>query len=141
MGYCSSPIVRPLSLEARHWDVNGNPCWPLTSVGQLRAHPLSGKLVNWQMHHALRAIDGKHVVINSPYNAAYLYYKHNGFYSIILLALAESDDKFLWVDVRQNGSSSDAQIFNQCELRDAIEDGTISFPPADPLPGDNRPMP
>ncbi len=50
-------------------------------------------------------------------------------------------DKFLWIDVGQNGSLSDAQIFNQCELKEAIEDGTIWFPLEDSLPKDDRPMP
>ncbi len=60
---------------------------------------------------------------------------------IILLALVDGDYNFLWVDVSQKGSSSDAQIFNQCELKEAIEDRTIVFPPEDPLPKDDRSMP
>ncbi len=60
---------------------------------------------------------------------------------VTLLALVDGDYKFLWVDVDQNGSLSDAQIFNQCELKEAIEDGMIGFPPEDTLPKDDRPMP
>ncbi len=61
--------------------------------------------------------------------------------SIILLALVDGDYKFLWVDVGQTGSSSYAQIFNQCELKEVTEDRTIGFPPEDPLPKDDRMMP
>ena len=32
-------------------------------------------------------------------------------------------------------------MFNNSELRDCIEDGTIAFPAPDSLPGDDRPMP
>ncbi len=53
----------------------------------------------------------------------------------------DGDYNFLWVDVGQNGSSSDTQIFNQCELKEVIKDRTIGFPPEDPLPNDDRPMP
>ncbi len=53
----------------------------------------------------------------------------------------DGDYKFLWVDVGQNGSSSDAQIFNQCKLTEAFEDRTIGFPPEDALPKEDRPMP
>ncbi len=53
----------------------------------------------------------------------------------------DGDYKLLCVDVGQNGSSSDAPIFNQCELIEAIEDRMIGFPPDDPLPKDDRPMP
>ncbi len=93
------------------------------------------------MYHAISAIDGKHFPIKCPKTSGSLFYNYKGFYSIILLALVDGDDKFLWVDVVQNGSSSDAQIFNQCELKEAIEDGTIGFPPEYPLPRDDRPMP
>ncbi len=31
-------------------------------------------------------------------------------------------------------------IFNQCELKEAIEDGAIGFSPEDPLPKDDRLM-
>ncbi len=68
----------------------------------------------WEMPHAIGAIDGKHVPIKCPERSGSLFYNYKGFYSIILLALVDADYKFLWVDVQQNGSLSDAQIFNQC---------------------------
>ncbi len=79
--------------------------------------------------------------IKCPKKSRSLLYNYKGFYSIILLALVDGDDKFLCLDVGQNGSSSDAQIFNKCELKEGIEDGTIGFPPEYPLPKDNRQMP
>ncbi len=68
----------------------------------------------WQMYHASSAMDGKHILIKCPKKSGSLFYNYKGFYSIILLALVDGDDKFLLVDVSQNRSSSDAQIFNQC---------------------------
>ncbi len=53
----------------------------------------------------------------------------------------DEDYKFVWVDVGQNGSLSDTQIFNHCELKEAIEDRTIGFAPEDPLPKDDRLIP
>ena len=44
-------------------------------------------------------------------------------------------------DVGVNGSSSDAQIFNQSQLRSGIIDGTLQVPAAEPLPNDDHPMP
>ncbi len=93
------------------------------------------------MSHAICAIDGKHVPIKCPKRLGSLFYNYKGFYSIILLALVDAYYNLLWVDVGQNRSSSDAQIFNQCELKEAIEDRTIGFPHADPLPDDDRLMP
>ena len=95
----------------------------------------------WNFHHTLGAIDGKHVAIRCPKNGGSLYFNYKGFHSIILLALVDAKYKFLWVDVGTNGSSSDAQIFNDCDLRSGIIDGTLDVPDAEPLPGDDRDMP
>ena len=52
-----------------------------------------------------------------------------------------AESKFLWVDVGINGSSSDAQIFNDCDLCLGIDDGTLDIPDAEPVPGDDHDMP
>ena len=95
----------------------------------------------WQFHHALGAIDGKHIAIICPDKSGSVYYNYKGFFSIVLLALVDADYKFMWVNVGSNGSSSDAQVFNHCDLKEAIENGTIGFPPPDALPCDDRQMP
>ncbi|XP_041366142.1 uncharacterized protein LOC121381094 [Gigantopelta aegis] len=64
-----------------------------------------------------------------------------GYHSIVLLGLIDADYKFMWVKVGASGSCSDAQIWNQCDLREHIRDETIHIPPADPLPGDARDTP
>ena len=80
--------------------------------------PLAEEFKNrWQFPHVVGAIDGKHVAIRCPKNAGSLYYNYKGFHSIVLLALVDADYQFTWVDVGSNGSASDAQIFNQTELR------------------------
>ena len=95
----------------------------------------------WNFHHTLGAIDGKHVAIGCLKNGGLLYYNYKGFHSIKLLALVDAKYKFLWVDVGTNGSSSDAQIFNDCDLCSGIVDGTLDIPDAEPLPGDDRDIP
>ena len=95
----------------------------------------------WNFHHALGAIDGKHIAMKAPKNSGSMYYNYKGSFSIILLALVDADYKFLWVDVGANGSASDAQLFNSCELKEAIERGDINFPDPNPLPIDDQDMP
>ena len=95
----------------------------------------------WNFHHTLGAIDEKHVAITCPKNGGSLYFNYKGFHSIILFALVDANYKFMWVDLGVNGSSSDAQIFNQSELRSGIIDGTLQVLAAEPLPGDDRSMP
>ena len=74
----------------------------------------------WNFHHTLWAIDGKHVAIRCLKNGGSLYFNYKGFHLIILFALVDANYKFMWVNVGVNGSSSDAQIFNQSELRSGI---------------------
>ena len=95
----------------------------------------------WQFHHAMGALDGKHVRIRCPAKGGSLYYNYKGFHSIIMMALVDAEYKFMWIDVGTAGSHSDAQIFNHSELKDAIDDGIIGFPNAAPLPGDDKDIP
>ncbi len=95
----------------------------------------------WQLHHCLGALDGKHVAINCPPDRGSLYYNYKGFHSIILMALVDANYKFLWVEVGAHGSAGDAHIFNNGELKEAIDSQAIHFPPPEPLPHDDKDMP
>ncbi len=44
------------------------------------------------------------------------------------MALVDGDYKFKWVEVGANGPSSDAQIFEDCGLKQAIDQHVIGFP-------------
>ena len=91
---------------------------------------------NWNIPHALGALDGKHIPIRCPRWGGSLYHNYKGFHLIVLLALVDGDYKFLWVDLGAAGSSSDAQIFKHSDLRHKIGDGTISFPESESLVDD-----
>ena len=95
----------------------------------------------WNFHRVCGVLDGKHIAIKAPNNAGTLFHNFNGFFSIILLALVDSDYKFLWAAVGGNGSSSDCGIFNASPLRTTLESGDIGFPDPEPLPHDDRGMP
>lgn len=95
----------------------------------------------WNYHHCLGALDGKHVAMKKPQNSGSLYHNYKGFFSIILMALVDADYRFLWVDVGAAGSNSDAQIWNDCELKDMMEEKTLQVPEDQPLPGTDVPLP
>ena len=58
-----------------------------------------------------------------------------------LFALVDADYQYVWIDVGTNGCCSDAQLFNRSDLKACIEDGTIGFPAATALPGEDRLLP
>ena len=88
----------------------------------------------WNFHHALGALDGKHIAIRCPKNSGSLYCNYKGFYSILMLALVDADYKFLWLHVGSNGSSSHAQVFNAVLFKELIESGEIKFQQPNPCP-------
>ena len=49
--------------------------------------------------------------------------------------------KFLWADLSGKGAASDAQVYNDSELKQCIDDGTIGFPDPEPLPNDTEDVP
>ena len=92
--------------------------------------------------HTLGAIDGKHVACKAPPNSGSEYYNYKGFFSVILFAMVYSDYKFLYADVSANGSTSDAQIFNNSDLKQALENEDLAgYPPPCPLPNDTEDVP
>ncbi|XP_041483828.1 putative nuclease HARBI1 [Lytechinus variegatus] len=95
----------------------------------------------WNFDHVCGALDGKHVAIRNPPGSGTIYYNYKGFYSLILLALVDGNYKFLWADVGNPGSSSDAQVFNHSPLRRGLENGTLGLPDPEPLPDDDRDTP
>lgn len=94
----------------------------------------------WQFPHTLGALDGKHVPIRCPKNGGSLYYNYKGYHSIVLMALVDADYKFRWVNIGAQGEFSDAQIWNQSDLKQAIERGLLGLPTATPFPGDDKPL-
>ncbi|XP_071503284.1 putative nuclease HARBI1 [Diadema antillarum] len=96
----------------------------------------------WYFPHAVGAIDGKHVACKAPLNSGSEYYNYKGFYSVILFAMVDADNKFTYIDVSGNGSSSDAQIYNESDLHHGLDQSRIhAFPQPDRLPNDNQDVP
>ena len=92
----------------------------------------------WNFPHTCGAIDGKHIAIKKPKNSGSLYFNYKGFFSIVMLAVVDANYRFLWVDIGSRGASSDAQIFNNSELKECMDDNSIGFPDTEVLPNDVR---
>ena len=103
---------------------------------------MSGK--NWKGNPGsgeMFPVDGKHVALKKPKNTGTLYHKYKWFFSVVMLALVDGQYKFRWVYAGIARSCSDAQIFNACQLKRKIDDGSIGFPYPAPITQGGRDVP
>ena len=59
----------------------------------------------------------------------------------MLLALVDANHRFTWVQVGAPVAASDAQLWNESTLRDAVFANYIDISQQEPLPGLERPVP
>ncbi|KAJ8876737.1 hypothetical protein PR048_021184 [Dryococelus australis] len=81
--------------------------------------------------HCLRAVDGKtHAFIN-PEHSESLYHNYKHFFSVVLLTVADSNYRFLYVDVGSVGKAADQTILYDSTFGRALADGSLEIPQPD----------
>ncbi|XP_035661294.1 protein ALP1-like [Branchiostoma floridae] len=95
----------------------------------------------WHFHHCCGCIDGKHVRIQAPAHSGSLYHNYKGFSSVIMLAVVDANYRFLYVDMGSYGADSDAGIFRETGLYQALEEDKASLPGSEPLPDGDAAVP
>ena len=83
----------------------------------------------WNFPHCFGAIDGKHVVIQSPCNSGSLFFNYKSTYSLVLLAVVDADYLFRVVDVGGFGRTSDSGSLRNSAFGEGLRDGTLNIPP------------
>ena len=82
----------------------------------------------------LGAVDGKHIRVVKPEQSGSLYMNYKHFFLIALLAIADTNYKFVYVDVGSFGKDSDSTIFRNSSLWKHMERNTLSIPTPTRLP-------
>ena len=95
----------------------------------------------WQYHNCLGAVDGKHVAMKRPRGGGSYYFNYKRYHSIVLMAVADAEYRFLYVDVGAEGGAGDGGTWYRCSLANALEGGRACLPPDAPLPNDDEPIP
>jgi hypothetical protein len=97
----------------------------------------------WNFPNCLGAIDGKHVNIQAPPNSGTSFHNYKKGFSVVLLAVANFNYKFTYIDVGSHGSSSDSHIWRNSAFCGRMDAENLYMPPDACLPGDEggRDMP
>ncbi|KAL3222167.1 hypothetical protein MRX96_028904 [Rhipicephalus microplus] len=104
-------------------------------------HIAEGFSRTWQFPNCIGAVDGKHIQIKCPPNSGSMYFNYKGTYSIVLLAVVDSDYKFVIVDVGAYGKQSDGGVLEQSKFGCRLENGKLHIPRDLELPNTSHPAP
>ena len=72
------------------------------------------------MPHCPGAINGKYGTITQPPKSYSIFFNYRKFF-IVLLVVADANNKFLHVEIGREGSATDTQTFNESEPNAYIE--------------------
>ncbi|KAM4045383.1 uncharacterized protein ACNLHF_009211 [Anomaloglossus baeobatrachus] len=86
------------------------------------------------------ALDGKHFRVKKPPNSGSRYFNFHKFFSVVILALVDTDYRFIYAGIGAYGSASDARIFRSSRLAQWLQENSLLIPPPVALPGTSGPL-
>ncbi|XP_074037262.1 putative nuclease HARBI1 [Leptinotarsa decemlineata] len=91
----------------------------------------------WNFPGYAGSLDGKHVIIRAPSHSGSDFYNYKNSFSIVLLAVADANYNFLYLDVGAKGRGSDGGIFQNSSLHAALETNCLNMPKDFVIVGDD----
>ncbi|XP_069830296.1 uncharacterized protein [Dendropsophus ebraccatus] len=91
--------------------------------------------------HCLGAVDGKHVRVQQPPHSGSRYYNYKKYFSVVLMAVADANCRFVAIDVGAYGSTGDSRVLQTSQIGQQILRAGVTLPRAEPLPGSTYPYP
>ena len=82
----------------------------------------------WHFPNCFAATDGKHIELMHLHNSGSLYINYKKLFSIVLMALADYDYNFLFVDIGFQGCISDGGVFRNYDFYGAPVCNEINLP-------------
>lgn len=84
----------------------------------------------WNFPGCIGNIDGKHFAIRCPEDSGSEFYNYKGFYSLLMLGVADASYRFVMVDVGAQGRLSDGSFFKESTIKERVEGGELQLPAA-----------
>lgn len=94
---------------------------------------------NSKFPHCLGALDGKHIRLIQPEHSGSMYYNYKNYFSLVLMALADANYCFVWVDIGAHGKNSDSGIFKNSSLYKKLTERSLDLPEPKAMLIQNRP--
>lgn len=88
------------------------------------------------------AIDGKHIRCINPRKSGSNFFNYKKFFSVVLMAIADANLRFIAIDVGAFGKEGDSTVFRDSPLGKKLYSGKLNLPPLRCLPNtDENPQP
>lgn len=93
----------------------------------------NGFWIKTNFPHCLGAVDGKHIRLKKPDNSGSMHFNYKDYFSIVLLAVVDSEYRFVYVNVGSYGKDCDSSIWKESTLWEKLTQGTLNIPTPRPL--------
>jgi len=95
--------------------------------------------INANFPHCIGAVDGKHIRIICPSGSGSMYYNYKQYNSLVFMAIADSNYRFVYVNIGSYGKDCDSAIFLRSEIWKSITMGAHQLPGPKCLPDTDSP--
>ena len=118
-----------LDVCTTNWDILAPIYMPVPSEDNWKSIA-DGFYERWKFPNCIGATDGKHVMIQCPFNSGSLFYNYKPYFSLVLLVAASADYRFVMVDIGAYGSSNDSGVLNHTTFFKCLRNKNLDVPPS-----------
>ena len=97
----------------------------------------------WQFPNCFGVLDGKHCRIMKPRNSGTMFYNYKKYFSLVLLAICDSNYRFLWISIGAEGRAGDSNVWKQSPFFKALNhrSNPLKIPSPTAIKADGQKLP